>query len=156
MRRRNSRRRRNPGVVSTFTSVLPVAGYAIAGAVATAAIPDMILGKNNSGVVGYAADAATAVALSMIGGATLGGNARDGLLIGGAVRVVSRLIGDLMGRQILTVSPLRGMRGYGPLDFVLPSATRGLSYRLPAAVAPVVAAGVGNYRNFRGRSKFAG
>ncbi len=149
----HSYHRRNPSFQS-YLAVLPTVGYAIVGGVATAMLPSLVFGpKAVIGGVGYLAGAGAAIALSWAGHAILGARAGDGILIGGFLKVALDIVGDLTGKRLGGFSSLKG---YGPLPYVLPSSTPGISYQLPASgavtSAPAAGGGLGIHR---GRSKFA-
>lgn len=92
------RRRRNPsGIAGTIGTPkeLIVGGVAgLAGAVATRQIPQMILGANNAGMEGYAANLVTALLSGWLAGMFAGPSAGRGALIGGAVIVLDRVLSD--------------------------------------------------------------
>jgi hypothetical protein len=145
------RRRHNPD----YTGAAVKALWGVAGGVATATIPDLFLGKQARGPMGYIAAGATALAAGWAGHQFFGASAGEGMLTGGLIAVAGMVIGDLTGKRLVSFSPLRG---YAPLSFPLPTSTPGISYQLPASgavtsPAPIkVTNGMGLYR---GRSKFA-
>jgi hypothetical protein len=146
------RRRHNPD----YTGAAVKALWGVAGGVATATVPGMILGSKAGGITGYIAAGATALAAGWAGHKFFSAEAGEGLLTGGLIAVAGMVIGDLTGKRLVSFSPLKG---YGPLSYPLPTSMPGISYQLPAsgavtsAQAPVrVVNGMGIYR---GRSKFA-
>lgn len=60
-RRRSTHRRRNPGALGSAGSWVVGGAGILGGVVVTRALPQLVLGSSNSGPMGYAANAATAV-----------------------------------------------------------------------------------------------
>lgn len=146
---RPSFRRRNPrrilGMALPTSQLIPIAGWAIAGGVATRAIPQMFLREKNTGIMGYAANAVTALGLSWLLGRFAGRNAAVGTLIGGATAIGARLITDFFGPGALQF----GMSGDLDFDlgfylqntFPLPTAGSGPFLLQPGQVGVPVPAG---------------
>jgi len=92
--RRHHRRRRNPsfGLPSQFGE--KVGGALIAGVFGARMLPQMVLKGSNSGLIGYAADAAGGGIVSWAMGKFIGSAWAEGGWIGTAVAVASRIISD--------------------------------------------------------------
>ena len=88
--------------------------------------PQLILGANNAGVVGYAANAATAFVSGLVAKWIGGQDAAVGAIIGGGTALVQRIVSDLMG------SKLGDLDLSGDLDFDL-GFYIGNSFPLPTA-----------------------
>lgn len=151
-RRRSRGRRRNPGMALAIPAreLVPTALYAIGGGVVTRSVPQMLLKEKNEGPMGYAANAATALAVSWLAERFIGANAGKGALIGGAVALGGRLVEDFFGKKFVEFGQfgIGADPGYdlGAIDsasFPLPAG--GQVYALPA---PAAVPGNGN-------SKFA-
>lgn len=145
-RRRHSKHRRfrrNPALALPSRELVSLSGWAIAGGVGSRSIPEMLLKENNSGVMGYVANAFTAVVLSWIGGRFFGSNAGRGLLIGGAVGLGGRLVEDFFGKKLVEFTavgigqdPGYNLGSYDNVQFPLPYSAPAL----PAAAMAVAAA----------------
>jgi len=138
------RRRRNPLSLGG-RELIPTALWAIAGGVATRAIPQLLLKDSNTGIFGYGANALTAVALSWAAERFAGPNAGKGVLIGGAVMLGGRLISDLFGKSLVSFGDVFGTTGtagmgahgdpsfdlglYTPNEFVVPTTSDGVFQR---------------------------
>jgi len=138
--------------------ILKTAAWAIAGGVATRALPQMFLSQYNTGIMGYGMNLATAAGLAWVGERFLGSNASRGILIGGLVMVGGRIISDYFGKDVVTFGGgLLGAYGdpsfdlglYEANQFVVPTVSDGrmqmtdYSKMLPQPVAVVPAAGKG-------------
>jgi len=128
--------------------------YGSAGYVAARALPAMVLPSRNSGIMGYALNAATAVAMRLV----IGGARGDELFVGGAIATVSRIVSDQFGAKIAglsgdpaftlgaywnsyfavpTVSDPYGRVAASPYPMpALPAATRGMSGPGPRGGSP--------------------
>lgn len=93
-RARGRRRSRNPGIVRGGVNLLKYGLYALVGLVVSRQLPQMLLGSRNTGFLGYAANIATAFALSFVGNKFGGPEAGNAMLLGGGLFVVNRAIGD--------------------------------------------------------------
>jgi len=138
------RRRRNPLALGG-RELVPTALWAIAGGVATRAIPQLLLKDSNTGIMGYGANALTAVALSWAAERFAGPNAGKGILIGGAVMLGGRLISDFFGKSLVSFGDVFGTTGtsgmgahgdpsfdlglYTPGEFVVPTWSDGVMQR---------------------------
>lgn len=134
------RRRRNPLALGG-RELIPTALWAIAGGVATRAIPQLLLKDSNTGIFGYGANALTAVALSWAAERFVSSNAGKGVLIGGAVMLGGRLISDFFGKSLVSFGDVFGTTGtsglgahgdpsfdlglYTPGEFVVPTVSTG-------------------------------
>lgn len=138
------RRRRNPLSLGG-RELIPTALWAIAGGVATRAIPQLLLKDSNTGIFGYGANALTAVALSWAAERFVSPNAGKGVLIGGAVMLGGRLISDFFGKSLVSFGDVFGTTGtsglgaagdpsfdlgiYTPGEFVVPTWSDGVMQR---------------------------
>ena len=119
-RRRNRhhhRRRRNPfGVDSgAITSIL----WGSAGYVAARAVPAMALPNQNSGIMGYGLNLATAFVMKMV----VPGSAGNELFVGGAIATVTRIVSDNLGAKIAGLSgdPAFTLGAYWSSYFAVPT-----------------------------------
>lgn len=139
------RRRRSNPLSLGGRELIPTALWAIAGGVATRAIPQLLLKDSNTGIFGYGANALTAVALSWAAERFVSPNAGKGVLIGGAVMLGGRLIADLFGKTLVSFGDVFGSTGtsglgahgdpsfdlglYTPGEFVVPTWSDGTMQR---------------------------
>lgn len=128
---RSSRRRRNPfGVGSMNQLAIKVSG-GLAGGIAAAAIPNMVMPSLATGWPGVAAALAIA-----FGGSMLFKSSKDfseGVLIGGTLQAAGRVSSILLGKNVVSFS----LGGYGPMQFPLP--TPGYNMQSPQLAATVPA-----------------
>lgn len=132
--------------------------WAIGGGVLTRSLPQAILGDKNSGIMGYAANAATAFVSSIAAGKFFGPSAGENVLLGGIVMTAGRLIEDFLGQQLVTfanvqIPGLPSLSGdsryrlagdFQNFNFPVPYSSLGPASR-PALCAPAgVAAGMGS------------
>lgn len=161
---RHHRRRRNPVLAAPLQQVLPLAGWAIVGGVATRTLPQLLLKDKNTGLYGYGANALTALGVSMALGKFVGSQAGLGSLLGGITMLAGRLIADYFGKTVVEFSSLLGgdaafdLGLYTPSYFPLPTVSSGRlqTTRGPIAALPpgkVTVSGLG--ANPRFRSRFA-
>lgn len=98
VKRRNPRRRRNPGPggfgVKDLTGTIL---WGTAGALATRVLPSTFLGTKNTGILGYGANAATAIAGGMLIGKFMRPQAGQEFTAGGLIALGLRLFEDWMG-----------------------------------------------------------
>lgn len=163
---RPKRRRSNPGMgLGNITGLAMNAVFVIAGAVGSKLLAQMVLGANNTGVVGYAGNAVAGGVLWFLAEKVLKNrNAAHGVIAGTAVQIVLRLINDYtpFGQYIANL----GMGDYQAQSFVTPqvlvdpwnSAEISIppAYRALAA-PPVARGGVGSWENrsdYDGRSDY--
>lgn len=157
-------RRRNPMLAAPLTQVLPLAGWAIVGGVATRTLPQLLLKDKNTGLYGYGANALTALGVSMALGKFIGSQAGLGSLLGGITMLAGRLIADYFGKTVVEFSSLLGsdvsfdLGLYTQSYFPLPTVSSGRlqTTRGPIAALPpgkVSLSGLG--ANPRFRSRFA-
>jgi hypothetical protein len=139
------RRRRSNPLSLGGRELIPTALWAIAGGVATRAIPQLLLKDSNTGIFGYGANALTAVALSWAAERFVSPNAGKGVLIGGAVMLGGRLISDFFGKSLVSFGDVFGTTGtagmgahgdpsfdlglYTPNEFVVPTWSDGVMQR---------------------------
>lgn len=166
MRNRHHRRRHNPGIgasLGNLKGLMIDSAWAIGGGVATRSIPQAVLPNQNTGLLGYGLNIATA-AIGSVAITKFLKNARAGsmFLLGGIVMTVGRAIDDYFGLQVVqfaafnpTASPMlsgdaaydtrvhRRLSGqYVPSNFVIPADT--IQHALPAAAVPTAgSAGMG-------------
>ena len=113
---RHYARRRNPGVGGLVTK----AAYTIAGAIGTRLIPNL-LPSYNTGVMGYALNAGSAFAFSLVGGKIFGKEAGSYIALGGAVAIVLRILQDFtpLG-QYAALSGMGDIGIFQPTTFFVP------------------------------------
>lgn len=120
-RHRHSRKRRNP---SAMTGVVPLVGGVIAGGLGARMIPQAVLGASNTGIMGYAANGAVAVA----GGLLLGRwnkSAGMGFLGGGLAALAIRVYQDYTSGAGAAGSSDGTMGLYIGSSFPIPTYTTG-------------------------------
>lgn len=119
--------RRNPAILGMSVgevAVMTTAG--VLNGIATRSLPQMVLGSNNSGAVGYLANAGTAFVGALVAKWIGGQRAAVGAVVGGGTALVQRIVSDLMG------SKLGDLNLSGDLDFDL-GFYIGNSFPLPTA-----------------------
>jgi hypothetical protein len=133
----------NPGARGV-SNLLIQAGWTIAGAVGTRALVQFALGAKNTGVLGYGANAAAALALGY-GVGKLMKNPQAGKLValGGFAGIVLRLVQDYTPFGTMLTSQLQGLGDigiYGATTYFVPldvaDNTQGNVTSLPGAVIP--------------------
>lgn len=102
---RRFRRRSNP-FGGRVGGVAVQALWAIGGGVLTRSLPQAILGTANTGIMGYAANLATAFASSWAAGRFASAGAGDAVLLGGIVMTAGRVIEDFLGQNLVTFAQL--------------------------------------------------
>lgn len=132
-------RRRNPGI-GDIKRVSISALWAIGAGVGTNQIPQMLLKEQNVGVMGYLANAVTALGLSALVGRFVNPAAGESVFIGGAVMTAGRMIQDFLGYQAVTFGTFPFLSGeFVPQSFPVPYSS--LPEVVPAGLpAPVAAA----------------
>jgi hypothetical protein len=109
VKRHRSRRRRNPGMggfgVRDLTGTIL---WGTAGALAARVVPSTFLGTKNTGILGYGANAATAIVGGMLVGKFLRPAAGQEFTAGGLIALGLRVFEDWMGGG----SQLNGDLGY--------------------------------------------
>ncbi len=86
-------RKRNPELsISRPVEVVKSGAVALAGLVATRQLPQLVLGARNTGVVGYASNAAAAAIAAAVAGKFAGKSAASLVLIGGGLYIVNRIM----------------------------------------------------------------
>jgi hypothetical protein len=116
---------RNPILGMSGGDLLSETAGAVVNGIATRMVPQMLLGANNTGIVGYAANAATGLVGAWLA-SKLSPKVGHGALLGAAVAVASRILSDTMGQNALG-GGMSGDMG-GDLGFYVNSA-----YPLPQA-----------------------
>lgn len=130
------RRRRNP-LGLTGQQIMATSLWAIAGGVATRALPQIFLKEGNTGIMGYGANALTAGILAWAADRFISRNAGQGVLLGGMVMLGGRVISDLFGKTLVSFGDVFGTTGtsglgahgdpsfdlglYVPNEFVVPT-----------------------------------
>lgn len=133
-------RRRNPIGLQPgeLTRIITASG----GYVAARAIPALALPGQNTGIMGYALNAATALAMKMI----VPGQTGSDLFVGGAVATVTRIVSDTMGAKIAGLSgdPTFTLGAYWQSYFAVPTVSdpygRVAASPYPPQIAAVAAA----------------
>lgn len=107
------RRHRNPsGLAATIGSPKDLVTGGVAGlvsAVLTRQLPQVVLGTSNTGMEGYAANFATALAATWAAGTFGGPAAGRGAIIGGMVILLDRILSD----QVSPISSYLSLSGVG-------------------------------------------
>lgn len=160
--RRIRRRSRNPFGGGAVGQTAIKAAWAIGGGILARSLPQTILGASNTGFMGYAANAATTAVAAMAAGKFFGPSASEGVIIGGAVMTVGRIVEDFLGQNLVTFAQLNmpgsgqpllssdrryGMRGdFENFNFPVPYSSLGPASRPaicpPAASVPAMARGM--------------
>jgi hypothetical protein len=123
------------------------------GYVAGRAAPAMILPNQNSGLVGYAMNAAVGVILKMV----IGGSVGHALMVGGIAAAVTRAVSDNFGAQIkgLAGDPTYTLGAYWTSYYAVPTnsdpygRTAGSPYPQPALPAPTTMKGFAGHTGAR-------
>jgi len=125
--RHHYRRHRNPSILGlSLGEVFTMTAAGVVNGIATRSIPQMVLGANNQGIVGYGANAGTAFIGALVAKWIGGQRAAIGAIVGGFAAVAQRIVSDLMG------SKLGDLNLSGDLDFDL-SFYIGNSFPVPTA-----------------------
>src|SRR5271155_5227641 len=138
---------RNPILGMSGGDLLVETAGAVINGVATRLIPQALLGANNTGIVGYAANAATGLAGAWLA-SKFSPKAGHGALLGAAVAVASRILSDTMGQNALGGGLSGDMGGelgfYVNSAYPLPQASNGpLTLSLPGQMPAVVTTAAG-------------
>lgn len=156
--RRFRRRSRNPFGGGAIGQTAIKALWAIGGGIITRSLPQTILGASNTGIMGYIANAATTAVASMAAAKFFGPAASEGIIIGGAVMTVGRIVEDYLGSTLVSFAQLN-MPGSGqPLlssdrryalagdfqnfNFPVPYSSLGPASRPALCPAPAIAKGM--------------
>jgi hypothetical protein len=116
---RHHRRRYNPGTLSGIGPLVTNAVFVIIGALGSKLGAQAVLGSNNTGLVGYAGNAAAGAVLWFLAEKVMKNrSASSGILAGTAVQIVLRLINDYtpFGSYVASL----GMGDYQMQSFVTP------------------------------------
>lgn len=116
---RRFHRRRNPSSISGLGGLAINAVFVIAGALGSKLLTQMVLGANNTGVVGYAGNAISGGVLWFLAEKVMKNrSAAHGIIAGTAVQIVLRLINDFtpFGQYVANL----GMGDYQAQAFVTP------------------------------------
>jgi hypothetical protein len=149
--------RRNAGMaLGNITGLAMNAVFAIAGAVGSKLLTQMVLGSNNTGVIGYAGNAVAGGALWFLAEKVLKNrNAAHGIIIGTSIQIVLRILNDYTPfGQYLALS---GFGDYQAQSFVTPQVLvdpyNSAEIQIPSAwrqAALPAAAGMGSYNDYGG------
>src|SRR5260370_12367228 len=113
----------------------------------------MTLANKNSGIMGYALNLGTALALKFI----LKGDMGDSMFVGGAVATVTRIVSDQLGTKIqgLSGDPAFTMGAYWNSYFAVPTVSdpygRVAASPYPQPALPPAAPGMSGYAGAAGR-----
>ena len=110
----------------SMSELLAMTGGGVANGIITRSVPQLVLGAGNTGVVGYGANAAAAVAGAWLIKSMFGHKAGTGAIVGGFTALAQRIMQDLVG------SKLGDLGLSGDLDFDL-GFYIGNSFPLPTA-----------------------
>lgn len=144
-------RRRNPGEgMGRISSIAINAVFVIVGAVGSKLLAQMVLGANNTGVVGYAANAIAGGAMWFVAEKVMHNkDAANGIIAGTAVEIILRLINDYtpFGSYVsgLGMGDYQAQAWLSPQVLVDPYKNATIQFpqgMLPAAVAMPAAVGV--------------
>ena len=165
-RRRRVMHRRNPGVggMGRIGGIAINAVFVIAGALGSKLLAQMVLGANNTGAIGYAANAIAGGVLWFLAEKVMHNkDAANGIIAGTAVQIILRLINDYtpFGSYVSQL----GMGDYQAQAFVTPQVLvdpfNSARIQIPAGWAPAVAmpaavgvSGVENLYNGSGSSLY--
>lgn len=122
------------------------------GYVAARAVPAMALPSQNNGILGYAMNLGTALALKLL----LKGDMGDSLFVGGAVATVTRIVSDNLGTKIqgLSGDPAFTMGAYWQSYFAVPTVSdpygRVAASPYPVPALPAAAPGMSGYAGAAG------
>lgn len=147
-------RRRNPILGMSGGDLLSEGIGVVAGAAGSRIIPQMVLGSNNTGIVGYGANAASGIGISWLL-RSFSPRLAHGAMLGTVASIAMRVVSDLWGQNALTgglSGDLGGDLGfYVNNSFPLPTAGVGpmmlnpgysggpqLSFAVPGMPAPAV------------------
>ena len=154
---RRRRHHHNPFGISG-REIVSMSLWAIAGGVATRAVPQLLLKDGNTGIMGYGANALTAAGLAWAADRFIGGSAGKGILIGGLVMLGGRVVADLFGKTLVSFGDVFGTTGtsglgahgdpsfdlglYTPNEFVVPTWSSGVEMKqdYSGLLAPVAVA----------------
>ena len=145
MNPRHHRRRRHNPLGLSGQQIMATSLWAIAGGVATRALPQIFLKEGNTGIMGYGANALTAGILAWAADRFISRNAGQGVLLGGMVMLGGRVISDLFGKTLVSFGDVFGTTGtsglgahgdpsfdlgiYVPNEFVVPTWSDGVYQR---------------------------
>jgi hypothetical protein len=105
------RRRHHNPLALGGRDLVPTALWAIAGGVATRAIPQLLMKENNTGLIGYGANALTFIIGSYAADRFISRNAAVGVLVGGGVMLAGRMISDYFGKTLVSFGDVFGTTG---------------------------------------------
>jgi hypothetical protein len=140
------RRRRNPGMLSSTTSILKSGFYALVGLVVARQLPQFALGARNSGWLGYGANLAATILAAMIATKMFGQEVGKDVALGGGLYTVNRIIQDQLSPvgKVLSISGLGDYNALGDIQpgyFPLPVPTDASGQPIiPAELRPAPAA----------------
>ena len=121
-------RRRNPILGMSGGDLISEGIGVVAGAAGSRILPQMILGSNNTGIVGYGANAASGIGISWLL-RSFSPRLAHGAMLGTVASIAMRVISDLWGQNALTgglTGDLGGDLGfYVNNSFPLPTAGNG-------------------------------
>jgi len=146
-RNRHHRRHRRRNPFGLGSDALKTAGFGVVGGVGALALPAVLLPSQNSGVIGYALNIASAVALKFAGD-MVSKQAGDGALVGGLVATGIRIVKDQL--------PSIPMGAYWESYFAVPTVSNPIGQTLsspyPMPALPAAAGGKAlSGGRFRGR-----
>jgi hypothetical protein len=133
------RRHRNPILGMSGGDLLVETVAAVGNGVATRVIPQMLLGTNNVGILGYGANAATGLVGAWLA-SKFNQKAGHGALLGAAVALFSRILSDTMGQNALGGGLSGDMGGelgfYVNNSYALPGGSSGPLMLMPGYSGP--------------------
>lgn len=114
------RRRHNPEGIGRPATLVTTGVAALASAIATKQIPQMVLAEGNNGWQGYAANAAVTGLATWAAGKFMGPTAAQGALAGGLVIILDRILTDKFSSlgPYLSLSGVGDATSYGKLGTI--------------------------------------
>jgi hypothetical protein len=126
-------------VGQSTSDILKLAGGAFVGALGSGYLSTMILSTSNSGIMGYAADAASTLIIAWAANKFVGSKVAEGAIAGGFGALLKRIYQEnVSGTALSGHGDFLG--AYGSRGFPLPTSTAGGAYQLQPAPGTAVAA----------------
>lgn len=92
----------------SMSELLAMTAGGVGNGIITRSVPQLILGSNNVGIMGYGANAAAAVAGAWVIKAMFGARAGTGAIVGGFTALAQRIMSDLVGSKLGDLGLLSG------------------------------------------------
>jgi hypothetical protein len=150
------RRRRRSNPLGITGNLLKTSLWAAGGALATRALPNLALGAKNTGVVGYAANAGSAILLSWVT-SMFDKSGSEGVLIGGLAATVLRIAQDNFGPRFALAGDPGGLGLYSKGFFAVPTGSDAYGRVLQSPYPqPALPAAAGGGRPAMGAARYSG